>query len=87
MNEEIKEKLELLKFRGNALGGMDGRIEDVEFTAIEHPIKGVVFIVSHVGPREAVQFEFSIPVDSSLQHIAAALQRAFDQVHPEREIK
>ncbi len=85
MNEDLRKKLELLRFEPTELGTMVGRVEDVEFSAVVHPLKGLVLITSHVGSREAAFLETVLPEDCSLQQIAKALSHAFEKIHPERK--
>jgi hypothetical protein len=64
---------------------MTMKMEDVRFTAVEHPIKGLALIVEYVGARSATQFETFVPFEASVQEIAQAIVQAFEQVHPERK--
>lgn len=84
MREELKKKLEYLKFKPTLVGGMTGRIKDVTFTAVEHPLKGLAIIADHVNERTAIQFEMFVKYDASLQEIASVLSQMYDKIHPEK---
>lgn len=61
MNDELRVKLEALKFQPDSdVGALRVRTEDVEFVAVEHPSEGVALIVSDVGPR---------PLDGSFREV------------------
>ena len=61
---------------------MQGRLEDIDVVAVEHPFNGLCIMGHQFGGREACEFETFIPVDSDVQAIAAALVRIHALVHP-----
>jgi hypothetical protein len=66
-------------------GAMRVWVEDVEYIAIPHPLRGLSIMVTHVSPRIAAQFETFVPLDASAAQIAAAMVDAFEEIHPERK--
>lgn len=87
MDDELRAKLEALKFQPHGdVGAMRAGMEDVDFVAIEHPLKGVALIVTYVGPRSASHFEMFLPPAATIQQIAALMVEAFERVHPERRL-
>ncbi|MFI6295924.1 hypothetical protein ACIBEJ_30295 [Nonomuraea sp. NPDC050790] len=66
------------------LGAMRARVEDVEFDAIPHPLKGLSISVTHIGSRTATSYEKFLPLDSDVQTVAKLMAEAFESIHPER---
>ncbi len=83
MDKQLADTLRSLSFQELPSGAMKGCVGDVEVVAVEHPLKGVCLIVSHIGKREATQFERFIPRNLTQQQIAAVLVEIFEQIHPE----
>lgn len=84
MTPDLAERLAALKFVPDAMPGvMRGRLEDVTFTAVVHPIRGLVLMGYHVSSRTAVEFEVALPVGSTVRRIAQAMLEIYEQIHPE----
>ncbi|MGW4792399.1 hypothetical protein ACWEPC_08315 [Nonomuraea sp. NPDC004297] len=85
MSSDWRETLKAIGFRPyGGLGAMRARVEDVEFDAIPHPLKGLSISVSHVGSRTATSYERFLPLDSDIQTVAKLMTEAFESIHPER---
>ena len=68
------------------LGAMRVVVEDVEYVAIPHPLKGLAIMVTYVSERRMAQFENAVPLDATRQQVAQVMTHAFEQVHPDRKI-
>ena len=84
MTEELISKLKQLKFSPYGHEAMKVCVDDVEYVAVVHPLRELVFIVTHTGERSATQFEACCPIDSSIQEIAKAMSQAYEQIHPDK---
>jgi hypothetical protein len=85
MTDDWKETLRAIGFRPSGdFGAMRARVEDVEFDAIPHPLKGLSISVSHVNSRTATNYESFLPLDSDIQTIAKFMTEAFERIHPKR---
>lgn len=65
-----------------SLGAMRARVEDVEFDAILHPLKGLSISISHVGARTVTNYERFLPLDCNAQTVAKLMVEAFEDIHP-----
>lgn len=85
MTNDWQETLKTVGFRpyGNN-GAMRARVEDVEFDAIPHPLKGLSISVSHVGRRTVTNYERFVPLDCSAQTVAKLMVEAFESIHTQR---
>lgn len=84
MTNDWQETLRAIGFRPHGdFGAMRARVEDVEFDAIPHPLKGLSISVSHVDSRTATNYERFLPFDSDIQTIAKFMTDAFERIHPE----
>lgn len=85
MTKDWQETLRAIGFRPYGdFGAMRARVEDVEFDAIPHPLKGLSISVSHIDSRTATNYERFLPLDSDIQTIAKFMTEAFERIHPER---
>lgn len=85
MTNNWQETLRAIGFRPSGdFGAMRARVEDVEFDAIPHPLKGLSISVSHIDSRTATNYERFLPLDSDIQTIAKFMTEAFERIHPER---
>ncbi len=85
MDEELRNKLESLKFEPHGVEAMKGRVDDVHYTAVVHPLKGLALLVTHRSSRSISEFEVFIPKNSSVQQIAQAMTEAYEKIHPEKK--
>lgn len=77
--------MEILKFLPHGdFEAMRGVVEDMEFTALQHPFNRVfVLTASHNDKRSAGQMEQTLLVNASVTEIAKAMTELFEYFHPE----
>lgn len=87
MEENLKKKLEILKFAlYGDIGAMRGTIEDIEFTAVQHPFNKVfVLTASHKDNRTAGQMEQTISFNATVAEIAKVMTEFFEYFHPDMD--
>ncbi len=85
MEENLKKKLEILWFSPyGAFGAMRGFVEDVEFTAIQHPYNKVFRLSSiHFTKREIGELEDFVQIDATVEDIAKVLVKHYEYFHSE----
>lgn len=85
MEESLKKNLEILRFLPHGdFGAMQGFVEDVEFTAVQHPFNKVfVLTASHNDKRSIGQMEQTLLVNASVVEIAKVMTELFEYFHPE----
>ncbi|MGD1095881.1 MAG: hypothetical protein ABSB35_28300 [Bryobacteraceae bacterium] len=76
-----------LGFVPSEFGGMKGRVEGIDISAIEDPLQGVCVAATHIGPRKASDFCNFISKECSLQMVGKLFVHIIEQVYPERRKK
>jgi len=87
MDDELQEKLRTLHFRSDPTipGVMRGRIEDVKFGAVEHPLNGLCLTYWYRGDRTLVEpTDMFVPREASIALIASVMLFCFKSVHRTR---
>ena len=79
-----KDLLTTFRFVPTEYGGMKGRIEDIEISAIEHPLKGVSVTATQFGGRSAAQFENFMPTEVAIEEVGKLFAHIIGQIHPEK---
>ena len=54
--EDWKQRFAMLRFQPSELGGMQGGIEEIKVTAIEHPLNGLCLTANHYDRRSVSAF-------------------------------
>ena len=85
MEDSWKAKLRLLGFEDDRFPDtMVRRLDQIEFTAVFHPFKGVAFFASQVDTRAAVFQEFFVAGDCSIEQFAQVLENVYHQIYQDR---
>jgi hypothetical protein len=90
MNEQTQDWKSIFKSLGfvpSEFGAMMGRVDGIDISAIEDPLRGVCVTATHIGPREASQFDSFIPKDCNLQMVGKLFVHIIEQVYPEKRTK
>jgi len=88
MDEELKKNLEILKFKPYGyLGGMRGQMEDVIFTANEHPLKGFWLVGDFSNSREVGQVEGFLHKNATVAEIAQLMINLYERLKGMKETK
>ena len=78
MDDELREKLELLQFKERDEGiSMTGVFKGIEIIAVEHPLKGLCLMGNHLTKRKFSSFEIFIPKDSELNSFTNVVKPIF----------
>ena len=80
---EMPSSQEVFGFLPTEYGGMKGRLEDIEISAIEHPLMGVSVTASHMDSRSATQFENFMPKKVSIEDVGKS--RSHHRADPPRD--
>lgn len=76
-----REVMDDLNFIPSGFGGRKGIVGDVEYSLIDHPLRGVAVIGSCVTARTAGLIESSMPAELSVKDALDCLQKIYDVFH------
>ncbi|MBN8583679.1 MAG: hypothetical protein J0M37_01185 [Ignavibacteria bacterium] len=82
VNKTLQKNLEILKFKeSNNYGSMVGYIDDIRFTAIEHPFGKVFLLTADCSiTRTVSQIEENVTVEADLKEIAEVMVKMYEKV-------
>jgi hypothetical protein len=81
---ELLHCLESLRFRPHAPEAMKTTVENVEFVAVVHPLKGLALLWTFADGRSVVSGETFVPVTVNIQELAAAMLEVLKICYPRR---
>lgn len=82
INETLQKNLDFLKFKDSDIyGTMVGYVEDVCYTAVEHPFGKVFLLTANYTSKRAVsQIEENVSVEAEIKDIAGAMVKMYEKL-------